>query len=124
WISSALLFRLYSYKTLKHIELIYRSTWRTILIQAILFISIYLFYRHFQFNYSFILGSYFILIALTGLNRLLLTYITEFVFKKVVEQRNVIIIGYNKQAKQLASYFDANKSFYQLKGVFYNKNVK
>ena len=124
WIASATLFRLYSYKTLQHIETIYRSTWRAFVVHLLLFVSIYFFFHEVGFNYRFIFSCYAFIIALTILNRLLLTYITEFVFKKLAAKRKVIILGYNECGKKLASYFDSNSSFYQLEGVFGYKNDK
>jgi Undecaprenyl-phosphate glucose phosphotransferase len=57
------------------------------------------------------------------LNRLLLTYITEFIFKKVVVKRKVLIVGDNTPGRQLANYFEKNKSFYSLTGIFDNKTL-
>jgi Undecaprenyl-phosphate glucose phosphotransferase len=52
------------------------------------------------------------------LSRFLLTYVTEFVFKTIVTQKKIAILGYNEQAKQLAEYFNSNKTFYELAGIF------
>jgi len=124
WILSATIFRLYAYRTLQHIETIYRSTWRTFLIQLLLFIGIYLFSHLERFDYPFIFSCYILLVILISLNRLLLTYITEFIFQKIMPKRKVIIVGDNEQGKQLASYFHSNRNFYQLEGVFGYKDER
>ncbi len=118
WLLFAAVTRLYKYQTLLHIETIYRSTWRTLAGQAGLYVAVYYLMHQLQFQYAFISFCYGLLAGLLLLNRFLLTYITEFIFKKVVARRKVLIVGDNHHGRQLANYFNQNASFYSLAGIF------
>ncbi len=120
WLVFAAATRLYTFKTLSTIEKIYRNTWRTIAAQAVVFVSLYYMLHQQHFHNTFLLLCYGIAAGLWILNRLLLTYITEFIFKKVVSKRKVLIVGDDLHSRQLAAYFDRNKSFYSLAGIFNN----
>ena len=118
WLVVSHLFRLYTYNTLRTTEYIFRITLRTLIAHFALFAICYYFVSPSNFNDRFLLVTFGFLLLLLGLSRFLLTYVMEFVFKTVVKQKRIAIIGYNEQAKELAEYFNNNKSFYELAGIF------
>ncbi len=118
WIILARLFRLYTHSTLSQTEMTLRCTWRTLVSHLVLFTTVYYFISPSNFNERFIAGTFCLMAALLLLSRFLLTYVTEFVFKKMITQKKIAIVGYNKEAVQLAEYFNSNKSFYNLAGIF------
>jgi len=120
WLLFAAATRLYTFKVLSTIETIYRSSWRSVAAQAVVFVSLYYMLHQQHFHYTFLLLCYGLATGLWILNRLLLTYLTEFIFKKVVSKRRVLIVGDDLHSRRLAAYFDRNKSFYSLAGIFSN----
>ena len=118
WIGFAYLFQLYTYATLSVTESIFRYTWRSLLGHLIVFTSVYYFVSPVNFNGHFVVGTFTLMAGLLLLSRFLLTYVTEFVFKTVVTQKKIAIVGYNEQALQLEEYFNNNKTFYKLAGIF------
>jgi len=121
WMIAAAINKLYTFKTVSHIETIYRGTWRTFAAHIAVFTSIYYFAHNAVFSYKSIIVCYSTISALLVLNRLLLTYITEFIFKKVVTKRRVLIVGDDSQGKELADYFNRNQNLYSLAGIFNNR---
>ena len=118
WVLFSRFFRLYTYATLSVTEFTLRCTWRTLLGHLILFTALYYFVSPSNFNERFVVATFMLMAALLLLSRFLLTYVTEFVFKTVVTQKKIAIVGYNKEALQLAEYFNNNKTFYNLTGIF------
>ena len=118
WLFFSRLFKLYTHATLSVTEYTLRRTWRTLLAHFIGFTTVYYFVSPTNFNEKFIIGTLAFMFVLFVFSRFLLTYVTEFLFKTIVTQKKIAIIGYNEQAKQLADYFNKNKTFYDLAGIF------
>ena len=122
WLFFSRFFKLYTYHVLSTTEYILRYTWRTLLAHIIFFTSLYYLVSPHNFNIKFIGGTYAFMFALFTISRLLFTYVTEFVFKTIVTQKKIAIVGYNEQAVKLANYFNNNKTFYNLAGIFGTSN--
>ena len=118
WLFLSQMFRLYTYNTLSVIEFTLRRTWRTLLAHLVLFTLLYYLVSPYNYNYKFILGTFISMSVLLVLSRFMLTYVTEFMFKTMVTQKKIAIVGNNEKAVQLAEYFNKNKSFYNLAGIF------
>ncbi len=118
WVLFSHVFRLYTYATLSVTEFTLRCTWRTLFGHFLSFTVIYYLLSPSNFNERFVAATFVFMAALLLLSRFLLTYVTEFVFKTVVTQKKIAIVGYNEDALQLAEYFNNNKTFYNLTGIF------
>ncbi len=118
WLILSQFFRLYTYHILAATEYIFRITWRTLFTHFLCFGVAYFLVSRSNFNGKFLFGTFGLMLVFFTLSRFLLTYIMEFVFKTVIKQKKIAIIGYNEQAKELAEYFNNNKSFYELAGIF------
>ncbi len=122
WLLFSKLFKLYTHAALAVNEFTYRSTWRTLAAHIVFFTLLCYFASPNNFNAKFITGTFAVMSGLLTISRFLLTYITEFVFKTIITQKKIAIIGYNEEAVHLAEYFNNNKSFYKLAGIFGTSN--
>ncbi len=118
WLFFSQIFRLYTHNTLAAIEFTLRCTWRTLLGHFVTFTILYYAVSPNNFNIKFIAGTFIFMLTLLVLSRFLLTYVTEFVFKTIITQKKIAIVGSDEKAIQLAEYFNNNKSFYKLAGMF------
>src|SRR5438067_2507767 len=123
WFIVAFLFNLYRYKTLSHIENIFRKTWRTVVVHSIVFFLYAYLIEHDAYSKYFVLVCYPLLGTLFLADRFLLTYIVEFVMNKIHLQQRVAIVGYNERGLKLADYFNSNKGFYSYQGFFDDKKT-
>ena len=118
WLLFSFVFSLYNYDTLSVTEKTFRYTWRTLLAQFVFFSALYYGFSTYNFNSKFIIATFSCMIVLFTTSRFLLTYVTEFVFKKIIPQKRIAIVGNNSEAIKLVEYFNKNKSFYNLTGIF------
>ena len=117
WLISASIMRLYAASTFLRIEHIFRQSWKTLVIHALLFtITLYLLNIDVQENNFFIL-FYCILIVLIGLSRFFLTYLSQLITRTRLHKK-IAIIGYNQTGMELAKYFKGNDYMYSFQGFF------
>ncbi len=118
WLVFSRFFKLYAPGTLSVTEKTLRYTWRTLLAHMAFITALYYIISSNNFNEKFITITFTLMVILFITSRFLLTYVTEFVFKKVIPQKKIAIVGNNNEAIKLAEYFNKNKSFYNLTGIF------
>ncbi len=114
WLLFSSLFSLYTKATLSQTELTLRFTWRTLLAHIVFFTALCYLFNSSDFNPKFVVATFCSISVLLIGSRILLTYATEFLFKKVMPQKKIAIVGNNNEAVKLAEYFNNNKSFYNL----------
>lgn len=119
WLLSAAAMRLYSTATFGLIESVYRQTAKTLGIQAILFASILWALKTGMHEKGFFIICYGALIALLGVSRFFLTYVSEFIVQSKLHKK-IAIVGYNETGVELAKYFKGNNSIYTFEGFFDN----
>jgi len=119
WLLSAAAMRLYSTATFGLIERVYRQTAKTLAIQSILFASILWVLKTGIHEKGFFIISYGSLIALLGVSRFFLTYLSEFIIQAKLHKK-IAIVGYNETGVELAKYFQGNNSIYTFEGFFDN----
>ena len=122
WLLFSQIFNLYTQHILSVTEYMLRRTLRTMVCHSLLFSLLYYLTEPENFNIYFLAGTFGMMCFLLLVSRFLLTYVTEFVFKTVVSQKKIAIVGYNEKALQLAKYFSENESFYKLAGFFDNRS--
>lgn len=114
WILFSSLFSLYTKDTLSVTEKTLRFTWRTLLAHFAFFTTLYYLFSSSNFNHKFVIATFSSISVLLIGSRFVLTYATEFLFKKVIPRKKIAIVGNNQEAVKLAEYFNNNKSFYNL----------
>ncbi|MDQ2753560.1 MAG: undecaprenyl-phosphate glucose phosphotransferase, partial [Bacteroidota bacterium] len=114
WLLFSSLFSLYTKDTLSVTEKMLRFTFRTLLAHTIFFTVLYYLFNSSNFNAKFVIATFCSISVLLIVSRFLLTYAMEFLFKKVMPQKRIAIVGNNNEAVKLAEFFNNNKSFYNL----------
>src|SRR5215831_13649638 len=102
WLFSSFAMRLHWFAK-NSIEDIFRRTWRSVLMHAILFMS-FLFLSASTVPGSFFGLSFFIMSVLFVISRFAFTYVYEFLLTRVKPGKKIAIVGYNSTAKKLADY--------------------
>src|SRR5690606_20524268 len=124
WLLSAGLFRLYTQATINELERIYRATWRTALLHAVLFSAyLYLADRGDTHTLFFLTTLYASLAVLLALSRLIGTYIQGLLVRHFRIRKTVAIIGNNEGGKRLAHYFRAHEKSYAFEGYLCDQDV-
>jgi putative colanic acid biosynthesis UDP-glucose lipid carrier transferase len=114
WLFAALYFRLYAAHEYGRLEQIYRCTWRTVVLHALLFVG-YLFLQH---DLSGLGNSLFILYALLSfafiLSRFVGTAIQFLLIHKFKASKKVAVMGSNATGQRLGDYLmgQRNIDFY------------
>ncbi len=109
WIVSTTSFGLYTEYGSRRIERIYRGTWRSVLLHAVLF-SVYLFFsKQNEFSRSFLVVFYGTLGILFLVNRFIGTSFQFLLFNHLRGVKSVAIMGNNATGTQLATYFEKQK---------------
>ena len=116
WLFSSLLMRLYR-QDHNEIENVFRRTWRSVLIQCILFMAFLFFSKSFV-SHRFFLLCFLIMGVLFVVSRFIFTYFTEFMLKRHPVGKQIAIVGYNPTGKRLADYFYGQRGNYILHGFF------
>src|ERR1051326_6011992 len=115
WIFSSFVMRLYWFAK-SPVEDIFRRTWRSVLLHAVLFMS-FLFFSSISITAGFFVLAVFIMSALFILSRFILTYFHEFLLTRK-PGKQIAIVGYNSTAKKLADYLQEQKGEYVFRGFF------
>lgn len=117
WLLSGGMFRMYMQTTMDSLENIYRATWRTTLLHAILF-SVYLFQAQRQGidASTFLITFYVILAVFLVISRLVGTYVQDLLLRYFHMRKSVAIMGKNEGGRKLANYFRAHERNYAFEG--------
>src|SRR5690606_22677820 len=103
-------------KNLRGLEQIYRTSYRSVLIHAVIFIFYLTLTRDIKFSKEFMLIFYCLLIAGFVFSRFIGT-ICEVVLKKHFNiRKSVAIIGKNNTGSLLAEYFEKNDTNFDFQG--------
>ncbi len=120
WLISSLCFRLYNIENSINLEAFYRRTWRSFLLQYILFQSfIFLFQGNAQYHIGLQCSLYqvsFWIIYLV-VSRVLITMLLFKIKTSLNKLSNVAIWGFNKTSIELAAVFESNVTFINFKGI-------
>jgi putative colanic acid biosynthesis UDP-glucose lipid carrier transferase len=124
WLFSASYFRLYRVDTLFSLEAFYRSSWRALLTQRILWqISIFIFHGSLQDSFGSRAHLYqlsFLLVYIL-ISRIIFTLVLSRLKKWASKPYTVAIWGFNKTSIELASKLETNSYFIYFKGIM-NEN--
>lgn len=114
WLFNTLFFRLYTDYGARRLERIYRGTFRSILLHAVLFSVYLLFEKNVDFSKTFLVVFYLLLSASFLLNRFVGTAIQFLLINKFRVTKKVAVMGENPTGNRLASYLDKqlNVDFY------------
>ncbi len=119
WIIATTSFSLYTDYGSRRIERIYRGTWKSVLLHAVLF-SIYLFFsKQNDFSRTFLVVFYSMLAILFVINRFVGTSFQFLVINHLRAVKSVAILGNNQTGIQLATYFK-KQSYIQFHGFIEN----
>ncbi|RZL49762.1 MAG: undecaprenyl-phosphate glucose phosphotransferase [Pedobacter sp.] len=119
WIIATTTFSLYTEYGSRRIERIYRGTWKSVVLHAVLF-SIYLFFsKQNDFSRTFLVIFYGSLAVLFVINRFIGTSFQFLLFNHLRGVKPVAILGNNTTGLQLADYFK-KQSFIEFHGFLEN----
>ncbi len=116
WLFSANFFQMYSHANMKSSEIIYRSTWRSLLTQAILFIVYLLFTMDSLFSRQFLILLYLALFLNFLVSRFFGTFMELKLKHRLSTKKPVAVLGKNKTGSLLAGYFENNNDEYDFEG--------
>lgn len=117
WLIASILLQLYADTTIEKLELIYRKTIQTALLQALLYAACMLFTSD-KTVLKFLLLSFSMLVFFFGISRFFVTYVCSFVLKNTVAKKPVAIVGNNEMGRRLASFFSTQRSDFEIKEIF------
>jgi Undecaprenyl-phosphate glucose phosphotransferase len=119
WFIIAVLFKLYSFRSINNVEGLFRSPWKVTLLHIVL-ITLLFFIGGNLMTVKLISLSICYITVIAGLiaSRCFITYIIEFVINKGNLKKKTAIIGFDTKAKALGSYFSNPKSIYAFQGYF------
>ena len=114
WLFNSAIFGLYTDYGSRRLERIYRGTWRSIALHAVIFALYLLFSRDIEFSRTFLVVFYALLVFGFILNRFLGTAFQSLLVHKFNVSKKVALIGVNPTGLRLAHYFDRqyNIEFY------------
>ncbi|WP_367866725.1 undecaprenyl-phosphate glucose phosphotransferase [Pedobacter sp. WC2423] len=114
WVFNALFFGMYTEYGARRLERIYRSTWRSVLMHAVLFSAYLLLEKNIDFSKTFIAVFYFLLSSAFILNRFVGTSLQFLLINKFQVTKKVAVMGGNPTGNRLASYLTKqnNVDFY------------
>ncbi|AMP99021.1 EPS related membrane protein [Pedobacter cryoconitis] len=114
WVFNALFFGMYTEYGARRLERIYRSTWRSVLMHAVLFSAYLLLEKNIDFSKTFIAVFYFLLSSAFILNRFVGTSLQFVLINKFHVTKKVAVMGGNPTGNRLASYLTKqnNVDFY------------
>ena len=106
WIIATGIFGLYSENTIHKLEFVYRATWRSVALQALLFMAYLFFTSQTDFSKHFLV-SFFALTAFSFLlSRFTGTVIQTLFLKNFDVRKSVAVLGTNQGSLKLASYLE------------------
>ncbi|WP_281224933.1 exopolysaccharide biosynthesis polyprenyl glycosylphosphotransferase [Flavobacterium aquiphilum] len=124
WLLPTLYFRLYQLDSIFSLEVFYRNTWHSCIIQCFLWYS-YLFLFQDDSQYSIVssanLFQLTFLISYMVASRALFTVILTKMKRWVKKPMNVAIWGFNRTSIELASQLETNSYFVNFLGILNNK---
>lgn len=111
WLSCAAMLRLYSEDTIRKLEFIYRRTWRSVALHAVIFIF-YLFFTNTDVSRNFMVSFYCLMVSGFLVSRFTGTAIETILSKYFSIRRPVAVLGMNEGAIKFAAYLEQQKSFH------------
>ena len=99
------------------VEEIYRRTWKSLLMHYVIFMS-FLFFSKSPISHNFFILCLLVMGLLFSASRVVLTYFSEFLLKRLKPGKQIAIIGYNPTAKKLADHFSRQRGDYVFHGFF------
>jgi putative colanic acid biosynthesis UDP-glucose lipid carrier transferase len=118
WLLATNYFQLYKLTTLSFIEKIFRQSYRSFAVFAVVYFA-FLALRYDTHTALRLLPVYSALLFVSILvSRFLLTYLVDFVIEKANLYQKIAIVGYNDTAKKLAAYFVKQNKLYSFEGFF------
>jgi putative colanic acid biosynthesis UDP-glucose lipid carrier transferase len=121
WLFTSNFFRMYGEENTQRSELIYRTTWRSIVAHAILFLFYLIITKDTQFSRLFLLTLYSTLCLGFLLTRFIGT-ILELKLKLLSPRKPVAVLGKNKTGKQLAVYLRNPRNDFSFEGFLNEEN--
>lgn len=120
WLLWAWLLKLYPKSNITGIELMYRATWKTMVLHFGCVSLLYFFAVKGTDDrkLSMLLFCYCLMGIMFVLSRFFLTYIMEYFIKKSKIRRKIVVVGYNNKAREVAEWLNTEGSFYSFEGFF------
>jgi putative colanic acid biosynthesis UDP-glucose lipid carrier transferase len=110
WLLNSVFFGLYTEGSAKHIEKIYRATWKTVVLHGALFTCYLYFFKDSDFSRALLIVFYLLLSIACILNRFLGTVFQYILVKKFKATKSVAIMGNNYTAARLKQYLKKQKN--------------
>jgi Undecaprenyl-phosphate glucose phosphotransferase len=117
WVVIAVLFKMYSKKSMDKVEGLLQRTVNIIFVQLAFYAILLLIKDEFKFRLYF--HTCWILVVMMIISRFFITYLLDFLIVKANRVKKIVIVGLNDTGLQLASYFHPIKE-YSVIGFFDN----
>lgn len=109
WISCSAIFRLYTDDTIRKLEHIYSSTWRSVALHAIFFLF-YIFFSNKEFSRDLMFSFYTLMVISFLLSRFTGTALEAILSRYFGIRRPVAVLGMNQGALKFAAYLEREKN--------------
>jgi len=116
WIISSNYFQLYNKKNIQKVEQILRSTWKSLVVHAVIFTTSIVVLRDTDVSVKFIIVFYCISFGLFLISRFIITVAETILTRRYRIRKPVAVMGLNEMGLRLASFFEGNNKQYLFQG--------
>lgn len=116
WLLSSNICRLYNKSTIKNIEQLYRSSWKSIALHVVFLMMYLISMKDIEISRSFLLVFYAVLCLNFLISRFTCTVLEPIIAKRYKIRKPVAVMGMNDTGIRLASYFESNRKHYSFQG--------
>ncbi|MES2646504.1 MAG: undecaprenyl-phosphate glucose phosphotransferase [Bacteroidota bacterium] len=117
WLVSSSLFTLYRSSTVRRLESIYRSTWKSLLAHGFLLGCYLIFTKNTLYSRQFLFFLYSTLCAAFLVSRFIITVIDLRYRRSFHTRRSVAVLGFNATGIKLAQYFQSHPNDFRFEGI-------
>ena len=117
WIVSSSLFLLYRSETIRRLESIYRTTWKSLLAHGFLLGFYIIFTKNTLYSRQFLFFLYSMLCGAFLVSRFMVTVIDLRYRRSFHTRRSVAVLGFNATGIKLAQYFQSHPNDYRFEGI-------
>ena len=120
WLIASNIFHLYSRANIENIEQIFRSTWKSIALHGVLFVSYFVYFQAREVSNYFTFLFYSLLCISFIISRFLCTMLEIEFIRRYKTRRPVAVLGLNRMGLKLASFFESNSKQFSFQGFLDN----
>jgi putative colanic acid biosynthesis UDP-glucose lipid carrier transferase len=117
WIVSSSLFLLYRSETIRRLESIYRTTWKSLLAHGFLLGFYIIFTKNTLYSRQFLFFLYSMLCGAFLVSRFMVTILDLRYRRSFHTRRSVAVLGFNATGIKLAQYFQSHPNDYRFEGI-------